>query len=124
LNGNAIDPTADWGVYAFYNPTMKDKLSNALNEEIQKALAKGFTKEEFDSSLKSWFQNRQTILGTDEFLVRELRENLDHGKNFKDYQDYETKVKALNVEKVNAALIKYFDPKKLVMVNAGDFTKK
>lgn len=124
LQANAIDPTTDWGIYAFYNPTMKDKLTNALNEEIQKAISKGFTKEEFDNSLKSWLQNRQTTLGVDEFLVRELRENLDLGKTFKDYEDFETKVKSLDVQKVNAALVKYFDPKKFVVVNTGDFVKK
>ena len=103
---------------------MKDKLTTALNEEIQKAISKGFTKEEFDSSLKSWLQNRQTMLGTDEFLVRELRENMDLGQTFKDYEDFETKVKNLDVQKVNSALVKYFDPKKLVIVQAGDFVKK
>jgi len=124
LQANYIDPTSDWGIYAFYNPTMKDKLSNALNEEIEKAISKGFTKEEFDNSLKSWLQTRQTMLGTDEFLVRELRENLDLGKTFKDYQDFENKVKSLDVQKVNAALVKYFDTKKFVIVNAGDYVKK
>lgn len=124
LQANTIDPTSEWGVYAFYNPTMKDKLSTALNEEIQKAISKGFTKEEFDSSLKSWLQNRQTMLGTDEFIVRELRENMDLGQTFKDYEDFETKVKNLDVQKVNTALVKYFDPKKLVIVQAGDFVKK
>jgi zinc protease len=124
LRANATDPTTDWGVYAFYNPTMKEKLAVALNEEIQKAISKGFTKEEFDSSLKSWLQGRQTMLGTDEFLVRELRENMDLGKSFKDYEDFENKVKNLDVQTINAALVKYFDPKKLVIVNSGDFTKK
>lgn len=124
VQANAIDPTTDWGIYAFYNPTMKDKLTTALNEEIQKAISKGFTKEEFDNSLKSWLQNRQTTLGVDEFLVRELRENLDLGKTFKDYEDFETKVKSLDVQKVNTALVKYFDPKKFVVVNTGDFVKK
>ncbi|MBW4361380.1 M16 family metallopeptidase [Flavobacterium taihuense] len=124
LQANAIDPTTDWGLYAYYNPTMKEKLITALNEEIQKAISKGFTKEEFDSSLKSWLQNRQTMLGTDEFLVRQLRENMDLGKTFKDFEDFENKVKNLDVQKINTALVKYFDPKKLVMINAGDFVKK
>ncbi len=124
LQANELDPTTDWGVYAFYNPTMKDKLGAALNEEIQKAISKGFTKEEFDNSLKSWLQGRQTNLGTDEFLVRELRNNLDTGKTFKDYEDFENKVKNLDVAKVNSALVKYFDPTKFVIVNTGDFIKK
>jgi zinc protease len=124
LRTNAVDPTTDWGIYAFYNPTMKEKLISALNEEIQKAISKGFSKEEFDSSLKSWLQSRQMILGTDEFLVRELRDNMDSGQTFKDYEDFETKAKNLNVQQINTALVKYFDPKKFVMVNSGDFTKK
>lgn len=124
LQANAIDPTTDWGVYAFYNPLMKDKLTTALNEEIQKAISKGFTKEEFDTSLKAWLQNRQTMLGTDNFLVRELRENMDLGKSFTDYASFETKVKSLDVQKVNTALVKYFEPKKFVVVNVGDFIKK
>jgi len=124
MQANAIDPTGDWGIYAYYNPAMKDKLTTALNEEIQKAISKGFTKEEFDGSLKSWLQNRQTMLGSDEFLVRELRENMDSGKTFKDYGDFETKVKSLDVQKINTALVKYFDPKKLVIIQAGDFAKK
>lgn len=124
LQANAMDPITDWGIYAFYNPTMKEKLITALNEEIQKAISKGFSKEEFDSSLKSWLQNRQTMLGTDEFLVRELRDNMDSDQTFKDYEDFETKVKNLDVQKINTALVKYFDPKKFVMVNSGDFAKK
>lgn len=64
------------------------------------------------------------MLGVDEFLVRELRENLDLGKTFKDYEEFENKVKSLDVQKVNTALVKYFDPKKFVMINAGDFAKK
>lgn len=64
------------------------------------------------------------MLGVDEFLVRELRENLDLGKTFKDYEEFENKVKSLDVEKVNTALVKYFDPKKFGMINAGDFAKQ
>ncbi len=124
INASAIDKTGSWGLYAFFNPTFQGRLNAALNEEINKALAKGFTKEEFENSLKSWLQGRQTSLGTDSFLARQLRENLDLGKTFKDYEDFENKTKSLDVSKVNEALNKYFDLKKLVLIYAGDFTKK
>ena len=124
ISGNGIDKTGSWGVYAFFNPIFKDKLDSALKEEIQKALDKGFTKEEFDASLKSWLQQRQTTLGTDEFLARQFREYLDQNKSFKTYSDYEDKVKSLDVDKVNAAMKKYFDWQKFVLIYAGDFTKK
>jgi zinc protease len=124
VSGNGIDKTGDWGVYAFFNPSFKDKLDSAMKEEIQKALDKGFSKEEFDASLKSWLQQRQTMLGTDEFLAQQLREYLDQNKTFKTYSDYEDKVKALDVAKVNAAMKKYFDMQKFILIYAGDFTKK
>ncbi len=124
VGGNGIDKTGDWGVYAFFNPLYKDKLDNALKDEIQKARDKGFTKEEFDASLKSWLQQRQTALGTDEFLATQLREYLDQNKTFKNYADYEERVKALDVAKVNIAMKKYFDLQKFVLIYAGDFTKK
>jgi zinc protease len=124
VSGNGIDKTGDWGVYAFFNPSFKDKLDHALKEEIQKAFDKGFTKEEFDASIKSWLQQRQTMLGTDEFLARQLRDYLDQNKTFKTYSDYDEKVKALDVAKVNAAMKKYFDLQKFILIYAGDFTKK
>ena len=124
ISGNGIDKTGDWGVYAFFNPSFKDKLDSALKEEIQKALDKGFTKEEFDAVVKSWLQQRQTTLGTDEFLARQLREYLDQNKTFKTYSNYEAIVKALDVAKVNAAMKKYFDLQKFILIYAGDFNKK
>jgi len=122
--GDALDKTGNWGVYAFFNPAFKDKLDNALKEEIQKALDKGFTKAEFDASLNSWLQQRQTSLGSNEFLAYQLRDYLDQNKSFQDHIDYENKIKALDVNKVNAALKKYFDLNKFVLIYAGDFTKK
>lgn len=124
VSGNAIDKTGNWNVYAFFNPLFKEKLDNALKEEIQKALDKGFTKEEFDASLKSWLQQRQTTLGMDTYLAFQMREYLDQNKSFITYSDYEDKVKALDVNKVNTALKKYFDLQKFVLIYAGDFTKK
>lgn len=124
VSGNAIDKTGNWNVYAFFNPLFKEKLDNALKEEIQKALDKGFTKEEFDASLKSWLQQRQTTLGIDTYLAFQMREYLDQNKSFKTYSDYEDKVKALDVNKVNTALKKYFDLQKFVLIYAGDFAKK
>lgn len=124
ISGNHIDQTGSWGVYAFFNPIYKDKMDKALREEITKAIDKGFSKEEYDNSLKSWLQGRQTNLSLDNFLSYQLREYLELGKTMKDYTDYENKVKALDVNKVNSAMKKYFDINKFVLIYAGDFTKK
>lgn len=124
VSANYFDSTGNWGIYAFFNPLFKDKMNNALMEEINKAIAKGFTKEEFDNSLKAWLQGRKTNLSMDSFLAYQLREYLEQGKGIKEYTDYENKVKALDVTKVNSALKKYFDINKFVLIYAGDFKKK
>jgi zinc protease len=124
ISGNSVDKTGEWGLYAFFNPTFREKLDNALKEEIKKAIDKGFTKEEFDNSLKSWLQQRKIVLGLDNSLAYMLRNYLEQGKTLQEYENYENKVKALTLEKVNAALKKYFDVKKLVLIYAGDFQKK
>ena len=124
VSGSHFDQTGNWGIYAFFNPSFKDKMEGAIKEEIQKAIDKGFTKEEFDSSLKSWLQSRQTNLSMDNFLSYQFNQYLEQGKTFKDYTEYENKVKALDVNKVNAILKKYFDMNKFVLIYAGDFTKK
>jgi zinc protease len=46
------------------------------------------------------------------------------GRDLDDFTDFENKIKALNVDAVNAAFKKYFDKSKLVSVYAGDFNKK
>ena len=124
VSGNHFDQTGNWGLYAFFNPAFKDKMDTAIKEEIQKAIDKGFTKDEFDSSLKSWLQSRQTNLSMDNFLAYQFRDFMEQGKTFKEYTDYENKVKALDVSKANEALKKYFDASKFVLIYAGDFTKK
>ncbi len=124
VSANAYDNTGTWGLYAYFNPLFKDKLDNALREEIQKALDKGFTKAEFDSNLASWKQQRQTSLGMDNFLAYQMRDYLAQDKTLAAYSNYEEKVQKLDVTKVNAALKKYFDPSKLILIYAGDFQKK
>ena len=124
VSGNHFDQTGNWGFYAFFNPLFKDKMDEAIKEVIQKAIDKGFTKEEFDSSVKSWLQSRQTNLSMDNFLSYQFMDYLEQGKTFKEYTDYENKVKALDVNKVNVVLKKYFDTTKFVLIYAGDFTKK
>jgi zinc protease len=38
-------------------------------------------------------------------------------------EEYEKKIASLTADQVNAALRKYLDPKKIVIVRAGDFAK-
>jgi zinc protease len=113
-----------WGLYAIFNPKVKNRLDSALHEEIDRAINKGFTQDELNNSIKSSMQSRQTLLGVDNYLASQISDYMKDGRDLNDYTDFENKTKALKLDAVNAALKKYFDQSKLVLVYAGDFNKK
>ena len=113
----------NWGVYAFFNPIYKGRLDSAIHQEIDKVISKGFTKDELDKSVKSLLEQNRTYLGLNNYLATQLRNYLRDGKDLDDFTEFEKKLQALSVEKVNAALRQYFDKSKLVMIYGGDFEK-
>ncbi|MEO6894834.1 MAG: insulinase family protein, partial [Ginsengibacter sp.] len=113
-----------WQLYAIFNPKVKNRLDSALREEIDRAISKGFTQDELNNSIKSLMQYRQTLLGLDNYLAYQISDYMKDGRDLDDFTDFETQTKSLSLNAVNAALKKYFDTSKLVLVYAGDFNKK
>jgi zinc protease len=74
--------------------------------------------------VKSWLEQNRTSLGDNSFLSGMLRSYLRDERNLDDFTSFENKVKSLNLDAVNAALRKYFDKNKLVLIYSGDFMKK
>lgn len=115
---------AAWTYYAFLNPTKKSAVETAAKEEIAKALKDGFTAEELKSNMNSWQNERKTRLGVDTTLMDLVNNYLQYGIALDDYDQLETKVKALKVEDVNKVLKKYLSLDSMSSVYAGDFNKK
>lgn len=112
-----------WGLYAIFNPQYKGRLDSAMRQEIDKAISGGFTKDELDKSRKAWLEMNKTSLGMNDFLARQLRWYIRDNRDLSDFTEFENKVKSLSLDAVNAALRKYFDKSKLVMVYSGEFDK-
>lgn len=115
--------TGNWGVYAFFNPLYKNRLDSALHQEIDKAIAKGFTQDELTKSVSSMMEQNKTQLGTNSFLASLIKGYMKDGRDLTDFTKFETKVKGLTVEQVNAALKQHFDKSKLILIYGGDFEK-
>lgn len=113
-----------WGLYAIFNPTYRSRLDSALLDEIHMALEKGFTKDELEKAKVSWMQQQNSMLGMDNSLASLFSSYLSNNRDLKDRKAFQAKVNALTVDQVNAALRKYFDLSKLIIVYAGDFNKK
>ncbi len=124
FQASSVDKSAQWGVYAIFNPIYKNRLDSALKQEIAKAIDKGFTEEELKKSTDSWLQGRKITLGVDGQLANLLESYLYINRDLTWYTDLEKKVTSLKLAEVNQALVKYIDPKKLILVYGGDFNKK
>lgn len=111
------------GLYAAYNPLYKGRLDSAFHDEVNKALKGGFTPDELKNSVNSWLEGNRTSLGDNSYLAGLIRAYMRDDRVLDDFTNFETKVKALDLDKVNAALRKYYDPSKLVTVFSGDFEK-
>jgi zinc protease len=62
-------------------------------------------------------------LGDNAYLAGLIRAYMRDERVLDDFTNFETKVKALDLDKVNGALRKYYDPSKLITVFSGDFEK-
>lgn len=123
LNSNYKYDVTNWGVYAMFNPLYKGRLDSAFKDEVDKAIKGGFTKDELEKSKNSLFETNKTSLGDNGYLARMIRWYIRDNRDLSDFTDFENKIKALTPEQVNAALRKYFDKSKLVMVYSGEFDK-
>ncbi|MFN7958029.1 MAG: pitrilysin family protein [Holophagaceae bacterium] len=120
---SSLDPVTSWQGYAIHAPENAAKLEAAFDEELQKALKEGFTQEELDFARNSWIQGERTERQEDRAIAAWLGRSLQVDRSVRFEAELEAKVKALKLEAVNAALRKYLDPAKLVVIKAGDFAK-
>jgi len=117
-------PSGSLGFYAIFNPSFQSKLNGALSEEMQKAVDKGFSRNEWESALQSWLQQRKIYLDNNNYLASMLNNYMFDGKDLAFYTEVENKARKLKVEDINPVLKKYLDRSKLVLIYAGDFKKK
>jgi zinc protease len=116
---------SSFNIYAFYNPKFQAKVDEAIKDEISKALKDGFTQEELDANKKSLLTERKTNLGSDGFLSNSLINTfLNLNVPLEEFDVLDSKLQALTLDQVNAALKKYISADKLVFLYAGDFNKK
>ncbi len=123
FSANSLDKTATFTAYAIYAPENVGKLEVAFREEIDKMLKDGFTAEELDAAKSGYLQNRGMNRADDRSLSGTLNNYLFLDRTLVWDAALEEKISKLTPEQINAAVRKHIDPKKFVMVKAGDFEK-
>jgi zinc protease len=121
LGAEAQDKSGSFNVFAIYAPQNLAKLEQAFKEELQRALTEGFTAEEITQAKSGWFQGRNVERSQDSGLAAKLQHYMFIGRTFAWDAEFEKKVQALDAAQIRAAMVKYIDPAKFVVMKAGDF---
>ena len=120
---SAMDENGGFSANAIYNPENVEKLEKAFREEIERASKDGFTSEEFEAARAGWLKSQKVGRTNDASVASRLNQYLFMGRNMNWDADFENRVDKLTVADVNAAVKKYLDYSKMIVVKAGDFNK-
>lgn len=123
FSANPIDEIGTFNANAIYAPENAEKLEAAFLDELAKLAKDGFTAEEVAAAKSGWLQSRQLSRAQDGELAGQLMNHLFIGRTIPWEAEFESKVGALTIEQINAAMRKYITPEKITIIKAGDFAK-
>ena len=104
-------------------PANLEKAMKAMNEEIDKLIAKGVEAKELEDAKAAYLKKFKTSLANDNFLAAQLAGDLRLGRTLEWQKKLNEKIKALTPAQVNAAIKKYISSSKMARVSAGDLAK-
>ncbi|HJZ59350.1 MAG TPA: pitrilysin family protein [Gemmataceae bacterium] len=123
LTASTRDPVASLTINAITNPANIDKVEKAAFEELTRFITDGPTEAELADAKKAYLEAQKVGRTGDAAIAGQLVTNLDLGRTFAHTAEREKQILALTPADVTAAFRKHIDPKKLVVVRAGDFKR-
>jgi zinc protease len=124
FSASAWDKAAAFTVFAMTNPANMPKVEAAIAEELAKFLKDGATDAEVEGAKKALLAETKNFLGSDAALAAVLIGQLASGRTSERMADLRKRVGELTAAQVNEAFRTHVDPKRLVIVEAGDFKAK
>jgi len=118
---NNFELASRWQASAIFAPQNQPKVEAALQQEVARALKYGFTQKELDESRVGLLNQRRLGRAQDPAVAGALVNNLYLQRKFALQQATDDAIAALTLAQVNAALRRYIDPARWVVIWAGDF---
>jgi zinc protease len=115
------DQVARLSMYAICNPANITKVEAAIREELARLLQEGIPADEFEKARQGVLEARARNRNSEFFLENRLQRSLRVDQTLAYDAGIDARLAALTPDEVHAALKKHFDPKRLVVVVAGDF---
>jgi len=115
---------ARFTISAITNPGNIDAVERAALEELKRFIQSGPSEEELAAAKTAWLEARKTGRSSDGTIVAQLVSNLELGRTMARVAADEKRVAELTPQQIQDAFRRHVDPDKLVIIRAGDFTKK
>lgn len=109
----------NWAISATFAPDLLEKGIASTRRELQTWWQKGVTERELEARKTSLIGGFQVGLATTYGMASAILQSLERGVGIEWLDRYPQAVNALTVEQVNAAIRKYLDPKKMILIKAG-----
>jgi zinc protease len=121
LTASAQDRRGSLAITAIVNPKNMEHLAKDVREELDKLLQDGVTADEVEKARQGYLQAEKVGRSSDAALAG-LLSGLTHLSRTMAWEaGFDKNIDSLTADKVTAAMKKHIDPKKLVIVQAGDF---
>src|SRR6185369_9979027 len=121
LSVSSQDQRASFTISAIVNPQNLPRLQVCAMEELDRLLRDGVTADELNKAREGYLQAMKVGRSSDGALAGSLGGLRHLGRTMLWEADFEKKIAALSAEQVGAAMKRHIDPRKLVIVAAGDF---
>jgi zinc protease len=118
------DKGTSFNITAIFAPQNQPRVEQALQQELARSLAEGFTQAELDAARAGLLKRRVLARAQDGVLVERLSGNLYYERRFAREQQVDEALGRVTLEQLNAAWRRHMDPGKLVTVWGGDFRAK
>ncbi|NJA06108.1 insulinase family protein [Methylococcaceae bacterium WWC4] len=116
ISASAFEPRATLTISATYAPALRQPLSKAVHEELALLVKNGLTDTEFSSAKDNWRHRNDLSRLDHDKLFAKLNLLLRLRRDMQYYAELNTRVEALTLAQVNAAIARHINPDQLLEV--------
>ncbi|TNE68437.1 insulinase family protein [bacterium] len=122
----AGDDFADgsWGISGTFSPKLLAQGETSTMRELRRFYNDGVSAEELANKKSTLTGLFKVALSTTGGMAGTIHSYISKGRDIKYLDEYVDKINALTLDEVNAAIKKYMNPDKIVMVKAGTLPKE
>jgi zinc protease len=117
--GNDTYTVGDWRIVGTFDAKLLDQGLASTLRELRRFTAQGVTAAELRDFKTAVSGTYKLSLATSEGLASRLLATVQRGLPLAFVDDYPTKIETLTLDQVNAAIRKYLNPDRMVLVEAG-----